>query len=425
MKNDPVKIIHQSNDVYHSWLTRINLFCLFYLFCWMLLPAISYYMRSGVFQVVFGAIVCCWILTALIRLSMKDFFFIFVCCSVFFPLALMYIIFHYGNANLMSMLEYVLLLGFCVNSIVYQKLNCRAIDKRIIIIGLGFLCLTALTTTFVLFQNSNASRILTSSSTADYVSASLRRSNIGSFDLIYSLVILFPLVVKIFFKNMHMKIKILFGGISLLFTICILKANFTTALMLLFVGCILGILCMFKPKMIIFSAPLWVTGLIFIKDLFICFVNFLYSISNSIYAREKLLHIMFVLQGNGDVNTLSSRFDLLHMSISSFLRSPIWGVGNYHHVGLGVPVGQHTQIVDDFARFGLLGGIPILLMITFCFSRNLYPPKRPCFNRELLPCFILFLLLGFLNPLYKDNIMIATFILAPALSRLFIQGETK
>lgn len=89
-------------------------------------------------------------------------------------------------------------------------------------------------------------------------------------------------------------------------------------------------------------------------------------ISNIIEGVLNPHEIMDVLDDNS-----GGRISLAKGSISSFVGSPIIGVGPRYHV-TGSTGGGHSFVFDTFAYYGLLGGVPIMTMILMWINAGIY-----------------------------------------------------
>jgi len=91
----------------------------------------------------------------------------------------------------------------------YNYMNNEKVDKILIRTTIACFIVTALTTIYNLRINMNASRKLASSSTPIEERLYLESRNIGSFDFIYGILILLPMLIFII-KSMKMQKKTMF-----------------------------------------------------------------------------------------------------------------------------------------------------------------------------------------------------------------------
>lgn len=402
----------------------LNLFCLFYLLLWCLVPAFSIMTNRGVFRILFGLILTVWILTAIENLPKQLFIKVTLLMGGFLCVMGIYGFLGYGDIGFYDIINYVLLFGFALNGILYCKINSEKLDY--IIITFAFLCLFLTTTTTLvgLLSNSSAARLLTSSSTNEGATKLLRSQNIGAFDFIYGLVILFPLLITTVMKAKGLVLRLVSFVLAILAVLCIIKSNFTTALLLLFLGACLPFFVLDKKNSIRNVVLVMVVTLL-VRFVLPYFLEFVYSITTSILAKEKIAGVLLFMNGGSSANDVSSRVSLFELSLSSFIHNPFFGVGGYYRTTTVAYIGKHSQFVDDFARYGLLGGIPLTSFLFFsikrCFSAE---GTRPILNSPLFPSFVIFCLLGLLNPIYNYGILSSFFIIATTLAR-FLNREAR
>lgn len=132
----------------------------------------------------------------------------------------------------------------------------------------------------------------------------------------------------------------------------------------------------------------------------------------------------------GIQNDFTGRGQLNMLSIASFERSPLIGVGPYTLVdnpGLYVLVGGHSSWLDQPAEYGLLGFLPVVVFLLLRTLRALRSVNsKGTTNRALahLVTLIVYIVGGILNPvLFIFPIMVVVFMLAPSI--VSISGENQ
>lgn len=395
----------------------INHLCCYVMLIWAYLPILGVYQSTLVFQVPFLGSLAIWILSGLALMSRqrRRMCLTFMCPFMF--LMYFYIFIGYGNLNVPSSFGYVLLMGFIVNCIYYIERPDDRFGKRILYVSLLLITITAVTTLSVLMVDGMASRILTSSSSDPTLMLIYKGLNVGSFDFIYGLVVIIPMLVFYSFAQKKTIKSILIWCIVALFVFVIVKSNFTTALILLFVDFVFILLAGRKFNTNLSFFVTFSILLIIGAFLLTHFLNFMIQMSESLYSQNKLEGVLGVINGQESYDDTTSRSELLMMSILSFLRSPVWGVGAWY--GGGAPyVGQHAQFVDDLARYGLLGAVPLMCFMFFGMKQiyNAFVEKH-FYNRKVLASLILIFLLGFMNPIYSPGLLASVFIVVPFLNR--------
>lgn len=400
-----------------------NLMCLFYLVVWTLVPAFSVNTNSGIFRILFAVILFMWIITAIENLPPKVFFNAVALAGCFFVVMVSYGILHYGDLGFYDVVNYILLFGFAINSILYCRLDNVKLDRIILCFSLIIVLLTIVTTLMGLLTNSDVARLLTSSSTNESAANILRARNIGAFDFIYGLVIIFPVLVSMFRKTRNRFFKCCIFIMIILTSLCVIKSNFTTALILLFIGFWLPFVFS-SGKNMVGKLLLIICIAIIASLLFPYFLKLIYSITTSILAKEKIMGILMFLNGTENAGDVTSRVSMFQLSLSNFLSNPIFGVGGYYRITMVLYVGKHAQFIDDLARYGIIGGIPILAFVIYCIKRSiLIKPDDSLYKSSLFPSIILFCLLGLLNPIYNYGILVSFFIVATTLARYIDRGN--
>lgn len=240
---------------------------------------------------------------------------------------------------------------------------------------------------------------------------------VGDFQLMYAISIFIGPYTYLAFKNKNKK-EMFFCS---LLWLCLLKCNLVTSLVIAILSLVLTILSHSKNKLINNSIFCFIIMLVLILRTKIA--NILFKIANSSFlywsTQEKIIAIANLLIGGDELDTLSSRFDLMQQSWSSFLENPIFGI-NYKNYRSGV-IGQHAQWIDELARLGLVG-TTFLIYIIAKYLSEVYKNTSNCTDREnLISASIAFIVLGFLNPnLFGTNFFIL-FICIPNLTLRFRQ----
>lgn len=107
----------------------------------------------------------------------------------------------------------------------------------------------------------------------------------------------------------------------------------------------------------------------------------------------------------------SGRLKIMSRSIEAFMLSPIWGIGDSRHMS------GHSSFLDAFARFGLLGGVPVALILVFYASQAAALSHRePQAHWTAVSCagmMSMFLVMSFFNPIFMTaNAEIVFFLVA-------------
>lgn len=183
---------------------------------------------------------------------------------------------------------------------------------------------------------------------------------VGGYGMIYSVVFLIPLIVYAL-KNGRLfsrPQKALLVLNLLLSIILVLRAGYTLALIATIVG-ILSILIIRKRSVITISVLVF--GFLTIILAYFTFQDrinaFLINISQSTLYEKKVNDIIYLLVTGDSVGTVQSRTIRYNWSIQIFLQNPLFGCLSENATG------GHSTIIDTFAAYGLLGGVPMLFAI--------------------------------------------------------------
>lgn len=135
--------------------------------------------------------------------------------------------------------------------------------------------------------------------------------------------------------------------------------------------------------------------------------------------QKKLVAIANLLVGGEELDTLGSRAQLARQSIDSFLSSPLFGI-SYSDYGQGI-IGLHQQWADDLGRHGIVGFMLIIIVGYFVFLNVLKSTNNKLDRASVTGAWIMYIILGFLNPNMMGALLMVMFTVAPFLST--IRGE--
>lgn len=230
--------------------------------------------------------------------------------------------------------------------------------KKIIIIGL---IITVITTVIGVIKIPNAARYLATVDQAnDEMNVLLGWNNVGGYTFVYTVVLLYPLVIYCYKQK---KISLF---VSIVLTIsAITLAVFTeyaTALIL-----IIASTTLYFVKKDLRTCDLLIIGIIMIALILIfsesisSILQFLSGKLNSTTLQDRLL----ALSGgvSGIENSDDNRIKLYREAVELFLNHPITGTMFGSKKGLG----SHSQILITLAQHGIIGGFMML-----CMYRKIY-----------------------------------------------------
>lgn len=394
---------------------KVNILCFMYLVTWALVPSFAHYTSGELFKILYGVIVMIWLATGLGNLR-KEMLYPLIGMIYFLLIVFIYYLVGYGDMRILDMTSYILLLSIGINSTVYiDTLSIRK-NKKIQKYTIILIFITLCTTINVLLKNSNAVRMLTASSTNNEIVNMLEKLNVASFDFIYGLVIFLPALFYLIIVNKLILNKVFYLILLILVIYCILKANFTTAYILFLIE--IG-LCFFlllksslgKCLMII----LLIFSLLFGKQIVLFYLNFLINNTRSILSQEKLIGIINFIGGQENISGVTSRINLILQNIYSFIEKPIFGQGAYYNDQAFKYIGRHSQFLDEFARYGFLGGVLLFYFIFSCCYQIYKKINNKDYRKIYIISTVVFFMLAFLNPIFNNGILMFYFIVIPLL----------
>lgn len=231
-----------------------------------------------------------------------------------------------------------------------------------------------------------------------------------SFNLCYAISLILPVFCGLFYEfKGRALLRTFMAAILLGLFLFLLRAQFVTAIIVALIGVFLEFiyrrrLNVFKSLIII----LIVGGI----SLYLILPYAIQQLKDSGEYRTvlgKLVEIENVLSGNkGQASDINVRSNLSEMSFSTFMDNPVLGV-NYkldptrHITEQGI--GNHAEWVDLLAKFGLCS----IFLFYFLFI-SLIKQKNEIGSPVPL---IMFIFLGFFNPLFLFPQMFATFLFNP------------
>lgn len=255
--------------------------------------------------------------------------------------------------------------------------------------------------------------------------ATMVDKGVGDFNLVYGVVFI-PIFCVINMKNfLYNKIayNISFLLILIISFVFIIKANFMTALLLFVMSLFLSL---YIPKTMTNSRKISLAfRIIFGLLLFFLLKNyigdFIIYIARKNYfnwvINTKLSVIGNYLIGySNDLETLGERLGKIAYTMNSFKKSPLIGINysNYNEY----TIGGHAQWFDDLARFGIIG---FSLWIHFFYKayKNVIKTTNNLLCRNSINvAWIVFVIMGFLNPNIMSSVTMILFVLIPYIGLL-------
>lgn len=267
----------------------------------------------------------------------------------------------------------------------------------------------ALFTTISCIQNPYVARLIAGGYEGEFLGSTLF---IARFDNIYTFVLLIVFFIAIYKYNKHK--LFLISTIAILF-ICLYFANFATAIFTVVVY-VLMMFLLKKPSRILMTMIPCIFLIFIFKDIIaniISFVAFEFGVTD--FLKNKLLNLADILMGNNQTsfNTLVTRLEYLQDSFLVFLKHPLIGIyGIDYYSNELLLIHGHNVWVDMFAYFGIIRSIPFMFFLVTWYKNNVHVFKR-ILNSPLAHVTIIWVILGFLNPVNKMSNQVFLFLLLP------------
>ena len=289
--------------------------------------------------------------------------------------------------------------------------NIRTVEKMCFFTILGILMYYSYQSLVLLESNPMALRYLVSEAKDDNIIVG------GGFALPYSMAILCPFLLHGSRQMASVLERYFVYVVIAVGSYLVFRALFTTALLLMIIGYVIVILGRVSSKkrilVFVFGGLLLI---LFIQVLPLMTQYFLDQDFNVVGRRlQEISNMMNGNTGNDD-GDLQSRINLSLRSIETFFNNPIWGIGpsvKYDYFEMEKSgVGSHAQWFDIFAIYGLFA----ILIVTYLRKVS----KSISQNNITLK---LFVILGFLNPIFMFTIVFVVYYIVPMFNFLWPQKK--
>ncbi len=321
--------------------------------------------------------------------------------SILLPFGLYGLLTFFTNNKSILMWGYQLLLSLLPVAMAYYIFY----EKPEFISGLSkWLCVlfgvTTLTTIVGLIRYPFASRVLATIEDAQSADAVLYyMNNIGGYEFVYSLVLLYPLII-LAYKRRKIPLAVMIV-IAVAVGVTVFMSEYATALLLFLISSVL----IFLPRnlsvrdMIIFA----VCGILIIVFFSEFFSNALMQLADSV-SSEVLKERLNALAGGrtGLESSESERIFLYRGSLEVFFENPL--LGTMFKGGHGV--GGHSQILDTLGLYGLVGAVIMVWMYRYMYAIFLKPFREKEGFGYVVWFFVQAILLSIINTNFWTTILV-------------------
>ena len=240
---------------------------------------------------------------------------------------------------------------------------------------------------------------------------------IGNFGLYYSIIFTIPIALFFLFdkgsKDKWIAIALLIVSVLLL-----LFAQYTIAFIieiatfLIWLAVAQGNKSGDKNAPIIWIAIIVIACLvlaIFAEDLLAKpLLNLANSLSKDSPIRERLQDIVLLIRGEvSDGNLATDRLERYRDSILGFFSHPILGTNLYSILGIDIGMegmkAGHNSLFEIFKQYGLVFGIPYLMLLFSVFGKvlSVWKKIKPAFYNVLLAVIVAYFMLSCVNPIFN------------------------
>lgn len=205
--------------------------------------------------------------------------------------------------------------------------------------------------------------------------------------------------------------------------ICSLIVVYTKSMIstIAYAGCMLLLIIISKVPVrrkrdsMIFVFFIMLTGLLFVLTIKGEIGRFLISVSEKgaleAYSR-KINEIGYYLMDGGISENMVARMDAYQISLKSIIRHPILGVYENKILSSENLIGNHSEILDTYASYGVIWSTILFGLIIF----NIYREARKD-NYKMDMHIVLYLIFSILNPTHFFVTYFALFFIVPAILR--------
>jgi O-antigen ligase len=269
-----------------------------------------------------------------------------------------------------------------------------------------------------LVQNPTASRLVTTGKYDD-----LALAGIGEFRFAYAVALLLPwlLVSAVWARRTLLRLVLLlfFAVLALL----VYYASFGIAVGLAIAGCLAAGFTRLSRRMpVVLGFAVFVACIAFFLVGGDILASYSRSTNNETLARKADELANVIRRTTTADMDIFKRLDLYHESWATFLNNPLLGAGARYESADALMHGitEHSAWLDTLARFGLFGGLPILIL-TLTLSNFAYRQWRGThLGPFVLTMTALVAICGLVNPLLGlAEIGVVIFLVGPAIPRSF------
>lgn len=294
---------------------------------------------------------------------------------------------------------------------------------RLALVALFFMLIGCVTSIYYTAIDENIMKTISQSMDTELVQ--YRKSGIGSFGFVYMVMFVIIAIVGLFkakltTSSIWMKLFLLLlcaVGIK-----CVFDSTFTTAILLLFFGVLLILITSKRSSVVnLVTYFLFFIGLFVISRFLGAFLSTIQMESADVTIRLREIGSL-LLGEEGGTNT-TSRAEYFMKSVRCFFENPVLGYN--FALSSQYKIGGHSEWIDIFGVYGLVGGIPLIATIVIKLKNIFRITKKIRYPFYGVLVFI-FVIFGFVDPFLRlYNIGFGMFFFIPCLGCLYHEHENK
>jgi len=234
-----------------------------------------------------------------------------------------------------------------------------------------------------------------------------RSLNIGSTSFVFAALLLFIIFLGLFINEKKKLVKTSYFFILILLIYFQFQCARLIAILLMFISIILFFLHGKKNKLkilgIILAIPTIILFSIYSKSILLYFSQ---NIKNQ-YLATRFYDLASIFEGNNlNDSTAIRRLYLYKISLKTFLNNPFFGVGEHWNESYITRIGQHSEIFDTLARYGIFGGV---VWVSFYYWYFIKIVKKDIHISVASITFIIFVIYSFFNNIVSHQAQTAVF----------------
>lgn len=295
--------------------------------------------------------------------------------------------------------------------------------KVIAAVGIGYCLIISVVSIGVYSAYPNISRVLSYGSSEMIQAQGLlayKTPFIADYRNVYILIFLILALMEVFRQVDRFRVRIFVLALIAIFTVNLILGQFSISYVVMLMG-IAGFFVVNignNRKRIMYIAMLMIGAivlLIFSRPILL-WVGDLLGGNVQMHMKDFVEY----LDGSGNTALTSDRILVYSISLESIFEHPVFGAGTLD--AMYVSVGNHSSILDAFARFGILGAVPYLYTIIVPYRWN-YKFMDGRIQTTYRWCYAVFIFSACVNVMFNYHTLCMILVIIPALFASFYKKD--